>query len=746
MSSTSTIKIDNAIYANIRAALSAAGSGSVIDLGTGRFNITKSDGDPSLPEASGSFRPTLALSPASNLTIRGAGAQNTTIVGNARIYSLGRDGGPPPNGLAVEGLRFLYDSAAEGYLFSPSRGSLPFDPASPTIAGATLRNVSFEGEHPGAGGASGTYMDISGSRDITFSGIKVSLTRQSGYDPITGTGGGFFIFNEGGRNLRVLNSEFRESGYSSSLISLFNPDTTVDSNRFLGAGLIKQDDDNDPANNPRGERFYNAGGVFANNYLSGGSFFDYLFFKADQGLTWQDYKSKNPSADGTYGLRTKVSGNSFDLLPSGYGVLIRSDSPGEVIQRSLAIEGNTFGNGVAVRSELTSPFELVFGSNTVNGTRFDSLHVGGNGNDRLNESRDNGKSKWISGGPGNDDLYGSSDARDAFIFWAPLNLVGNVDTIYGFKGSSAASDQIWLSAATFGSLSLSNAFLDQSSFTANSTGSAIGGVGQITYNTSSGDLSYDADGEGGSQAIRFARLVEKPALSSSNFLVFGSSLQLPAKSINLPAREGSLPFVLDRLYPLSPQDPIGNPIRDFDGNPHGFSGGYPAGTERSYKYQGQADVNGDGSPEQVFTNRVSARWATASIDSLTGQIDYSRHGQGGSTRVVGIYIDPLVAEGEANNGFLLSGEVAPQRFGPFDSQQRFQNDLRIDNLELRASADYDGDGLMETYWKVLDGTAYLHAYMHADGNIQYANYQNLQQMNDFLTPLGYANAIPLITA
>lgn len=589
-------------------------------------------------------------------------------------------------------------------------------------------------------------MDITGSRDITLSGIKVSLAGQSGYDPITGTGGGFFLFNEGGRNLQVLNSEFNESGYSSSLISLFNPDTRVDSNKFRGAGLIKQDDANDPANNPRGERFYNAGGLFANNTLTTGSFFDYLFFDSDQGVTWQDYKSKNPSTDGTYGLRTQVSGNTFNLLATGYGILIRSDSSPGVIQRSLAITNNTFTNGLAVRSELTSPFDLVFGSNTVNGTLFDSLHVGGNGNDRLNESRDNVKSKWISGGPGNDDLYGSSDARDAFVFWAPLNLVSNVDTIRGFRSGSTSPDQIWLAAATFGSLSLSNGFLEESSFTANATGSSKGGAAQIIYNTTSGELSYDADGSGGGQAVRFARLEEKPALTRSSFFVFGTSRQLPSKSTNLPAREEPLPFVLDRLYPLSQQDPTGNPIRDFDGNPHGFTGGYPAGTDRSYKYQGQADVNGDGNPEQVFTNRVSSRWATVSVDPVTGQIDYSRHGQGGSTRVVGIYLDPLVAEGEANNGFLLSGEVAPKRFGPFDSQQRFQNDLRIDNLQLRASADYNGDGLIETYWKVLDGTAYLHAYMHEDGNIQYANYQNLQQMTDFLTPLGYANVIPLITA
>jgi hypothetical protein len=155
-------------------------------------------------------------------------------------------------------------------------------------------------------------------------------------------------------------------------------------------------------------------------------------------------------------------------------------------------------------------------------------------------------------------------------------------------------------------------------------------------------------------------------------------------------------------------------------------------------------VNRDGLAEGIFTNRESGRWATIGVDPITGAIDFSRHGQGGNTRVVGIYIDPLVAEGEANGGFLLSGEVAPKRFGPFDSQRRFQNDLRIDNLSLKTSGDFDKDGFQEVYWRVNDGTAYLRSIMHADGNIQYANYQNEEQMRTYLTATGNADVIQSI--
>ena len=111
---------------------------------------------------------------------------------------------------------------------------------------------------------------------------------------------------------------------------------------------------------------------------------------------------------------------------------------------------------------------------------------------------------------------------------------------------------------------------------------------------------------------------------------------------------------------------------------------------------------------------------------------YFSNGQGGTTRIVGIYIDPLVASGDVEAG------------SDHDSQRRFQNDLKIDNLIAKTSGDYDGDGFQEVYWKTNDGTAYLRALMHADGNIQYANYQNLDQMTNYLTGHGFADTVALI--
>jgi hypothetical protein len=160
---------------------------------------------------------------------------------------------------------------------------------------------------------------------------------------------------------------------------------------------------------------------------------------------------------------------------------------------------------------------------------------------------------------------------------------------------------------------------------------------------------------------------------------------------------------------------------DFDGNHLGGVG--------SWKLLGVADVQKDGDIEYVLTNKEIGRWATLGPDQA-GVIDLANNSWGGDTRVVGIYIDPLVAQGIVVKG------------SPHDSQQRFQNDLKIDNIAtILGFDDYDGDGLQEVYFGLTDHTAFLHALMHADGNIQYANYQNAAQMQEFLMSHGFGSEV-----
>ena len=123
-------------------------------------------------------------------------------------------------------------------------------------------------------------------------------------------------------------------------------------------------------------------------------------------------------------------------------------------------------------------------------------------------------------------------------------------------------------------------------------------------------------------------------------------------------------------------------IKDYGGSLH--AGDNLEETASSYKYQGTLDVNGDGTFAAIFTNEVSRRWVTAKIDSVTGEIDFDDNGAGGGTRVVGIYEDPLIAEGEANNGFLSDGVTpAPANFGVSEEERYVEvNGETIDRLAL----------------------------------------------------------------
>ena len=122
-------------------------------------------------------------------------------------------------------------------------------------------------------------------------------------------------------------------------------------------------------------------------------------------------------------------------------------------------------------------------------------------------------------------------------------------------------------------------------------------------------------------------------------------------------------------------------IKDYDGNLHGYLGtSAPESVKSAYKYQGKLDVNADGVTEAIYTNQESGRWVTASIDPITGTFDYTKHGQGGTTRIVGIYEDPFVRAGIV------------EKDSDLDGSRTFVNDLKLDNLILKTVGDFDKDG------------------------------------------------------
>jgi len=153
------------------------------------------------------------------------------------------------------------------------------------------------------------------------------------------------------------------------------------------------------------------------------------------------------------------------------------------------------------------------GANTLNGGAGNDWMSGGAGNDILTGLTGN---DTLIGGTGNDKLSGGTGG-DHFIFNAALNATTNKDTITDFV---AVDDTIKLENAIFTKLTTAGN-LNAANFVASATGNAVDANDYVLYNTTSGVLSYDADGSGAGAAIAFALLgtTSHPAITAADFVV-----------------------------------------------------------------------------------------------------------------------------------------------------------------------------------------------------------------------------------
>ena len=90
----------------------------------------------------------------------------------------------------------------------------------------------------------------------------------------------------------------------------------------------------------------------------------------------------------------------------------------------------------------------------------------------------------------------------------------NVDTVTDW----AVGDSIQLENAIFTRLTTTGV-LASTRFAANANGHAMDANDHVVYNTTTGALSYDADGSGAGAAVQFATLVGIPTLSAADFTI-----------------------------------------------------------------------------------------------------------------------------------------------------------------------------------------------------------------------------------
>jgi serralysin len=141
------------------------------------------------------------------------------------------------------------------------------------------------------------------------------------------------------------------------------------------------------------------------------------------------------------------------------------------------------------------------GNDTLKGLSGNDTLIGGAGNDRL------------SGGKGADVLTGGS-GYDIFIFDTAASS-SNIDKITDF---SVVSDTIWLENSIFTKL-VGTGTLTSAQFHKSTSGLAHDKDDRIIYETDTGKLFYDSNGNAGGGAVQIALLSKNLSLTAADFFI-----------------------------------------------------------------------------------------------------------------------------------------------------------------------------------------------------------------------------------
>jgi Ca2+-binding RTX toxin-like protein len=133
------------------------------------------------------------------------------------------------------------------------------------------------------------------------------------------------------------------------------------------------------------------------------------------------------------------------------------------------------------------------------------------GNDLVNVIGGNSGNNVINGKDGNDILTGN-DGADKFRFDTALNAATNVDQVTDFD---VGLDKIQIDNDVFTGLTRGNLAGTNFHIGAN----AADANDRIIYNKNTGDLFFDADGNGAGAKVKFAELDTGLALTASHFIV-----------------------------------------------------------------------------------------------------------------------------------------------------------------------------------------------------------------------------------
>jgi Ca2+-binding RTX toxin-like protein len=212
-------------------------------------------------------------------------------------------------------------------------------------------------------------------------------------------------------------------------------------------------------------------------------------------------------------VETSTSTSQIDTVESSITYTLGANLEKLLLTGATAINGS--GN------ERANTLTGNSGNNTLSGFDGNDSILGMDGADRLNGVAGNDTltggagNDTLTGGAGNDSLTGG--AGDDFIrFDSLLNAATNRDTITDFNTSG--NDTMQLEDSIFSSLT-TGALAAGSFLSGAGISSAADDDDFVIYNSTTGALYYDTDGNGAGTAVQFAILTGAPVLSSLDFVV-----------------------------------------------------------------------------------------------------------------------------------------------------------------------------------------------------------------------------------
>ncbi|MFZ4859317.1 MAG: VCBS domain-containing protein [Desulfuromonadaceae bacterium] len=235
-----------------------------------------------------------------------------------------------------------------------------------------------------------------------------------------------------------------------------------------GAGndLINGGSGNDTMSGGDGDDTF-SGLMTGDDYMDGGAGIDTL-----------DYSSVTNSVTVTLAIQTQPVGGT-----AGNDTIIGIEN----VTGSTLYANYLYGNSVA--NSLTGGS----GNDTLVGNGGNDTLFGGAGNDTINGGSGNDSLNGgdgidtLNGGIGSDVLNGGA-GNDIFLFNSALGAT-NIDTLSDF---TSGQEVIQLSVSIFGALGAASSIIDVSE------------SDKLIYNSTTGALSYDADGAGSGAAVQFA--------------------------------------------------------------------------------------------------------------------------------------------------------------------------------------------------------------------------------------------------